>query len=706
MLIATLALVTNVVWECTAFGEMRDWRNHDFSLSIDPYPTQEIVFEFNSKAAGYGNVTWRWDGDREPRSDAIKFIDVTTPGHPMTYRVQPGWLCRGEKVTAIRLTPPCPGGYSHDAWLEQHQLRSLRIEDIRLAKPIEAAEARAVSFRLAATKPGRGRLKWMKEADNEVFETHFQIPPDGQVHEYTLSLEGVRGWKTKIVWAQFVDCEGAPLAVSDVEFSSAPKEIAPTPALMSARAADAFNRVGQSVPVEVVVLNTGTAPLTGVTAFLHRAPEGVGVHDRVAMKEGVEIAPGDIAMITLDVRGLKEGETELKVVVTAANSARKLGAKVPVKILPSLNLPKADYVPEPKPVKSDYEIGAFYFPGWTPAFRKGTAWKAVWQTNPERKPVLGWYDEGEVEAVDWHIKYLAENGISFLMVDWYWERGKMILEHFVRAFQKARYRRHLKWAVHWCNHTGPNSHSFEDMRDVTRFWCTNYFNTAEYYRIDGKPVVMIYSAENLDRDLGEDGCKKALAIAREEAVKAGYPGIYFIAMKWNERDTSERVIRGYADRGFDMTSIYHYIEHDGKVEDPLHFDFSATANANIAQHWENWRKTGIIPFLPHISTGWDDTPWTENRVIRNKNVADFRRICAAAKTFADHYGVKRFVISPLNEWGEGSYCEPNAEFGFGFYEAIRETFCRRPSAGWPLNYTPKDVGLGPYQFKKGNDDHE
>ena len=34
-----------------------------------------------------------------------------------------------------------------------------------------------------------------------------------------------------------------------------------------------------------------------------------------------------------------------------------------------------------------------------------------------RKPVLGWYDETNPEVIDWQIKYLGENGISFAFVD-------------------------------------------------------------------------------------------------------------------------------------------------------------------------------------------------------------------------------------------------------------------------------------------------
>jgi len=114
--------------------------------------------------------------------------------------------------------------------------------------------------------------------------------------------------------------------------------------------------------------------------------------------------------------------------------------------------------------------------------------------------------------------------------------------------------------------------------------------------------------------------------------------------------------------------------------------------------WRKRQASGILPFMPNLSTGWDDRPWNDHCEIFGKSAESFRRICADAKRFADETGVKRLCLAPLNEWGEGSYAEPNAEYGFGFYEAVRDTFCKRPADGWPLNYGPKDVGLGPYDL--------
>ena len=82
--------------------------------------------------------------------------------------------------------------------------------------------------------------------------------------------------------------------------------------------------------------------------------------------------------------------------------------------------------------------------------------------------------------------------------------------------------------------------------------------------------------------------------------------------------------------------------------------------------------------------------------VKNINAADFRRICADARLFADETGITCLLIGPLDEWGEGSIGYPNCELGFRMLETVRDTFGEKPTQGWSLNYAPEDVGLGPY----------
>jgi hypothetical protein len=57
------------------------------------------------------------------------------------------------------------------------------------------------------------------------------------------------------------------------------------------------------------------------------------------------------------------------------------------------------------------------------------------------------------------------------------------------------------------------------------------------------------------------------------------------------------------------------------------------------------------------------------------------------------------LVEAWNEWGEGSYIEPQQEYGFGDLDAIRGvlTDASKPHE----DVTPADVDLGPYDVPSG-----
>lgn len=473
---------------------------------------------------------------------------------------------------------------------------------------------------------------------------------------------------------------------------------------------DAIVRAGYETAFFLDLVNCGGADTPALTFDNLKLPEGVSLiaTDSQRTIEPLKIGERRRILFPLKVSTPVEETISLNLIAREEGSLRDVPVAIPISVLPSLNLPKADYVPEPKPVKSKYEIGALYFPGWY----HGHSWSRVWNRCPDRRPLLGWYNESSPEVIDWQIKWSAENGIQFYLVDWYWNKGSRHLEHWIKGFQQAKYKSYLKWALMWANHNGPGSHSLEDQANVTKYWIDNYFKTPEYYCIDGKPVVMIWSPAGMDSDViaierkksnqltkGE-GVKRLLDLSQEMAKKAGLKGIYFVAMKWPEASTDAADIQWLADAGFEMTSIYHFMDDGGKAITRRKFNFDLVVDAS-KPFWERRHETGILPFLPNLSTGWDDRPWNDHCWIAERTPAKFGEICRQFKQFSNESGITRAVLAPVNEWGEGSYAEPCREFGFGMYEAVRNNLCEKPKSGWPLNYGPKDVGLGPYEYTEG-----
>jgi hypothetical protein len=473
---------------------------------------------------------------------------------------------------------------------------------------------------------------------------------------------------------------------------------------------DAIVRAGYETAFFLDLVNCGGHDAPELTFENTRLPVGISVIDVENQQRIEPLRVGERRRILVPIQVDREVQGTISFDLKAANGERlaKVPVRIPITVLPSLHLAAAEYVPEPQPVKSAYEIGAYYFPGWY----HGHSWSRVWNRCPDRRPLLGWYNESSPEVIDWQIKWSVENGIQYYLVDWYWNRGNRHLEHWIKGFQQAKYKSYLKWAMMWANHNGPGSHSVEDQAEVTKYWIDNYFQTPEYYCIDERPVVVIWSPEGMDRDVIElerkkgnqlskgEGVKKLLDLSQKMVKEAGLKGVYFVAMKWPEASTKAVDIQWLADAGFEMTSIYHFMDDGGKAVTRRKFNFDLVVDAS-KPFWERRMATGILPFLPNLSTGWDDRPWNDHCWIAERTPAKFGKICRDFKHFAEETGIKRAVLAPVNEWGEGSYAEPCREFGFEMYEAIRENLCEKPESGWPLNFGPKDVGLGPYEYTEG-----
>jgi len=675
-------------------GELREtglhvvcsgWDAHLYSpvFVLPANPAQEIVIRARGDRAGTGEIFWMKPGQGPTAKQSCSFQWIGD-GQWHDYRVRPYW--QGEKtIGGFRVDFPASAadGGTFD-------LAGISVEQTAPTLAVPAAEHAGVSFSYVSEKDAILRILWAGDGASGVKKEDVRVPGDGRRHRYYLPLRGRPAWKGNIALLQAEVPEGCAVP-ADLRFEKDEPALPADMVVKCARAADAFNRTGYPVPLVILTENLGLETAERVTLVPVSLPDGVRVREAASLVGDVYGGATKTFRVALDCpkAGSFTARFELRV-----PGAEPIPVAVPVEVLPSLGLAKAAYVPEPKPVATDYDLAALYFPGWA----RIQAWERVWKKCPERKPVLGWYDEANPEVVDWQIKWLVEHGIRTLYVDWYWCKGSQHLDHWVKAFYKAKYRKHLKWAMMWANHNAAGSHSEEDQRAVTRFWIENYFDTPEYLRIDGKPVVWMWSAENMQRDCAKTGgCRRLLEISREMAIAAGFKGIHFIAMKWPEALCAPSVSRKYKDMGFDMTGIYHFMSHGGTCPSNRRFPYSAVVEPNVA-NWYAQHEANVMPFIPNLSTGWDDRPWNDHCEIHGKNAQDFRRICAAAKEFADKTGVKRLCLAPLNEWGEGSYAEPNAEHGFGFYAAVRDTFCRKPPEGWPLEYGPKDVGLGPYDL--------
>lgn len=340
---------------------------------------------------------------------------------------------------------------------------------------------------------------------------------------------------------------------------------------------------------------------------------------------------------------------------------------------------------ETHPVRGDYEVGVYYYPGW----KSGGQWAPI-LSYPERQPLLGWYKEGDPRVAEWQIKWAAEHGITFFCYDWYWSKGQRQLEHALHnGFLQARNRDKMKFSLLWANHNPPGSHSKEDCVKVAQYWIQNYFGRPEYLKVAGKPVVFIFTPHRMRQDLGgSQGVREALELMRTECRRAGLPGLYLVACG----NKYEAVTSGQ--EGFDAVSAYNW-PGIGLAQGVKTAPFEELIG-RYSEWWADITRTCSAPLLVPISGGWDNRPWAgmqEALVRSGRTPENFRRHLMEARRMMDARTTSVLplaIIEAWNEFGEGSYIEPQKEFGFGYLDAVREVFTNAPREH--RDTRPEDVG--------------
>jgi len=683
-------------------------------LEIPASPWQAI--EIRLRADRDGVAEFFWSNTTDPpyggfRPHKRTEFWVVGDGKWRTYRILPFWHPEGKiirlrfdpfgnanfEVDFIRIVNLWEGGSGRETdWLVVGDA-SVRREkdgwtvvanspDALVLKPvsIDAETDSFVSIRMATGSGKIATLFFATEQTHGLHSRSFPIVADGKPHTYILDMLASPQWQGRVIAIGLrpSDTVGSKARLFSFRVSDRPQGEAELQVKVFALD-DAALRANIPTEIYAIVTNRGGRTLRNLIATL-KLPAGVEVLSRPKPVEQLEFDEDAEFRWRIIARKPLKGVATLTV---SADKVSPVTKELPLNFPQPLTVTKHDYVPEPKPVRGKYEVGVYYFPGW----KTWSQWLPI-LGFPERKPVLGWYREGDPEVADWHIKWAVEHGITFFAYDWYWVQGARMLEHALHdGYMKARYRHLLKFCLLWANHNPPKTSSLEDCIAVTRFWIEHYFRLPEYLTVDGKPLVIIFSPHRLTEDLGSDGVRKAFEAMRRECVNHGLKGLYIAACVANASQAQRAAAEGY-----DAVTAYNWPALGMKAGEKWS-PFDALIDA-YKRNWEHIAENSPVPLIVPVSGGWDSRPWHgENAIVRfGRNPENFKRHLQDAKSFLDKYvpqgkALPIALVEAWNEWGEGSYIEPHAEFGFGYLDAIREVFTDAPKGH--IDLTPVDVGL-------------
>lgn len=318
-----------------------------------------------------------------------------------------------------------------------------------------------------------------------------------------------------------------------------------------------------------------------------------------------------------------------------------------------------------------------------------------------RTPLWGYVNEADPYVMEMEIQAAADHNVNVFIYDWYWYDQRPFLETCLNnGYLKARNNDKVKFYLMWANHNVNNlwdmrlSHDVEEniiwqagvnqkeFEKISRRLIEKYFHHPSYYRIDGKPVFMIYDLQTYIDGLG--GIKAAaesLEQLRETAIRSGLPGLHLqttmrsSGFNLSGIDTSQPISQHKTIHSLNFDSVTHYqFVHFTDIDR----DYQKII-ADVETEWERIDQNYSIPYIPHISVGWDNNPrFTTFRpgIVRNNSPEQFEQALQKAAEFLEKrpQQPQLVTINSWNEWTETSYLQPDNQHGYGYLEAIKKVF--------------------------------
>lgn len=468
----------------------------------------------------------------------------------------------------------------------------------------------------------------------------------------------------------------------------------------------AILRAGREESV-IAVLRGGTPSPRPLTAVLF-PPEGVRV-----------VGDSTRALGPLEADGLARLEWRIQaprpvrgtILVALRDEASRLfaPAQLPIQFEPRLPDARADDIPEPVHAPSTPLILSHHCPLWKyGAHLHGWDTIAPW---PERKPAIGYYDEGTPAATDWHIKYALEHGIDgFIYV---WDKTLMnpldrnslasaIDDGFLQARFRDRFQFCLNWNMNYPGHNGVRD-AAEVLDEILPFWLERYFGHASYVKLDGKPLLFVNQPDALCEQLGgAEATRRVFDEMRARVVAAGFPGLLMVGcVPCAKPEVQARM----AVAGYDASSAYDlWVDGWSGATTDRHGVPAFSHREMMARQrevLEAKKEAGQIPDIVSVHMGWDSRAWHGDRAtyyMAEPSAAAFELACRNAadlldKTPGNGIDTRILVLNNWNEFGEGHYIAPTTGFGFAFLDAVRRVFTSETT---PCRHIiPEDIGLEP-----------
>lgn len=290
-------------------------------------------------------------------------------------------------------------------------------------------------------------------------------------------------------------------------------------------------------------------------------------------------------------------------------------------------------------------------------------------------------DEDIQRQVDLAIKY----GLDGFCFYHYWFDGKLLLEKPVEKFKTLE--RKLPYCLCWANE--PWTRSWDgNVKDVImpqyyggeREWEEHFvyllpFFQDEYYiKKDNKPMMVLYRTNNIP------DCDKMISYWHKRCMDEGFDGIYLVEeMNAFQKEAfcanSDAVIefepmnalkkRTFIRKSMDLLkSKCHNIKNRTKL---TICNYDQIWKQILSTKYKNEKQVYLGGFVD-----WDNTArkGKNGLVFKGASPEKFKKYLRLQIERAKKVNSEFIFLNAWNEWGEGTYLEPDEKYGTAYLEAI------------------------------------
>ena len=309
--------------------------------------------------------------------------------------------------------------------------------------------------------------------------------------------------------------------------------------------------------------------------------------------------------------------------------------------------------------QSNYLVGVYYYPWHGSNFHNGGGYVRK-QLDLPQFPTLGEYDDSRPETIAQHLAWSRQANIGLWVTSW-WGPNRLEDMNTKDVIMEHKDLGDMKIALHYESTGRIRDSDMSTVKSDFEHICEHYFNHPNYYRVDGRPVVMIYVTRKLQR-LGL--LEAAVLTMRRTASKCGH-GVYLVG---------DHVFEGAPGSNETFAPFWYFdavtnYDSYGSMGRPSPYAGAEAVNRYYREQAE-WRSRAIengCRYIPTVSPGYNDRGVrlaADHPPLSRKLTADseegtlFSHQLDMAKPLVDPMVDSLLMINSFNEWHEDTQIEP------------------------------------------------